>query len=372
MIRRQLIVASLASVALASCQCNSLRIEGDVSNLPDGPISLSTLDTTLHWSPIATTDVKGGHFIFTGSSLDDEECVILTQGDQNFVVFAGNGNVKIKGNALRPEDIVVSGSDINDKLIEFTNGVPGRERLSQIMALLGSTTNNVDRQEELTDEAREIKKAQAAYIRESIMSNSTSALGPFILLNHFGLLTYDEVQSFNETFRASIGDHKYVRLIDAELTKHRLAYEAQKRTEIGRPAPEIALPNAAGDTLSLRDLRGKIVLIEFWTSGDETCRKNNVTIAETYNKFADKGFTVLGISTDKDAAEWRKAVEAEDLKGVQLIDQAGQTADAYGVKALPVSFLIDEDGIIVAKDTEGDNIFADIEARMKKHAKAKN
>lgn len=372
MTRRPILVASLATVALASCQCNYLRIEGDVSNLPDGTIYLSVLDTTLHWSPVDSTTVTDGRFTFAGTTqLEGEECVVLTRGDQNMIVFTGNGNVSIKGNALRPEDIEVKGSAINDELIEFTNGVPGKERLSQIIAMLGSTTNNIDKQEELSDEARAIKKAQADYIRKSIMDNTDSPLGPFILLNHIGLFTFDEAQAFAEAFQNELGEHKYVDLINIELLRHRLIYEAQKRTEVGRPAPDIALPNENGDTTTLGSLRSKVVLIDFWATGNEACRRNNLTIVETFNKFADKGFTVLGIATDKDEEAWRTAVMQEGLKGVQLIDKDGDIAKLYGVRALPASFLVDEDGVIVSKDVEG-NIFADIEARMSKNAKTKN
>ncbi|MGN0028803.1 MAG: redoxin domain-containing protein [Marinilabiliaceae bacterium] len=373
MTRRPAFVASLAMVALTACQCNYLRIEGDVANLPDGLIYLSALDTTLHWSAIDSTRVENGHFLFSGNTrLGDEECVILTSGDQNMVVFTGNANISIEGNALRPEEIKVSGSRINDKLIEFTNGVPGKERLNQIAALLGSTINNVDKQEELNEEVNAIKKAQADYIRKAVVRNSSSALGPFILLNHIGLFTFDEARSFVETFKVSIGNHKYVELIDRELNRHRILYEAQKRTEIGQHAPEIRLPNEKGDTTSLSSLRGNVVLIDFWRPGDDACRKNNQIAMETFNKFAAKGFSVVSISTDGDSALWAKAIRDEGLKGVQLIDKEGEIAELYAVRSLPASFLIDEDGIIVAKDVEGENIFTDIEARMNKRAETEN
>lgn len=372
MTRRSIIVTSLAAVALASCQCNSLRIEGDVSNLPDGPIYLSVLDTTLHWTRVDTANVNNGHFTFRGVGLDDEECLILTSGSQNMVVFAGNSDITLKGNALRPEEIKVSGSDINDKLIEFTESVPGRMRLSQIVAQLSTTTNNVDKQEELSKEAQEIKKAQLDYIRQSILDNASSALGPFLLLNHIGLFSFDEAQAFSDAFKKTpVGGHKYVRLIDSELSKHLQQYEASKRTEIGQPAPEINLADAKGDTTTLRSLRGTVTLITFWKAEDDACRKSNHTIVETFNKFADKGLSVVFISTDNDPREWAAAVAEQGLKGIQLIDQDAQAAHAYDVKAVPASFLIDEDGIIVSKDVEGDNIFADIEARMRKHLQEK-
>lgn len=288
------------------------------------------------------------------------------------VVFAGNDKVRINGNALRPEEIEVSGSAINDALIEFTNGIPGKERLSQIAALLCSTANNVDKREELAEEANAIKKSQADYIRKSILSNSSNALGPFILLNHISLLSFEEAQSFAETFKATQPTHKYVSLIEHELNKHRKQYEAQKRTSIGQPSPEINLPNVSGGATALSSLRGKVVLIDFWTSGNEACKKNHQTIGVTFDKFESKGFAVLGIYVGNDTALWKTTIKDENLRGKQTIDRDGVATEAYGVRELPATYLVDEYGIIVAKDVDGESIFADIEDRMNKHTETTN
>ena len=91
----------------------------------------------------------------------------------------------------------------------------------------------------------------------------------------------------------------------------------------------------------------------------------------TLDKFASIGFMVVGISTDTDEVKWRTALKAENLKGIQVMDKDGSAAKQYAVQTLPASFIIDEDGIIAAKDVNSENIFADIECRMQKHANSR-
>lgn len=366
------IVSIMASVALASCQCNSLRIEGDVSNLPDGPIVLSALDSTIQWRQLATADVKNGKFEFAGhTKLREEECLLLTSGTQSIAIFASNGHMTISGNALRPEDMEVKGSAINDKLVDFTRGIPGKERLAQITALLASTTNNVDKREELTEEARSIENAQLGYIRQAIADNASSPLGPFLLLNHIGLFSFEEADAYLKLFANEIPNHKYVRYIKCEIERHRSIHDAQKRVAIGQPAPDITLIRENGDTITLSQLRGQVVLIDFWQADSDPCRKNNQIVMSTLDKFASIGFMVVGISTDTDEVKWRTALKAENLKGIQVMDKDGSAAKQYAVQTLPASFIIDEDGIIAAKDVNSENIFADIECRMQKHANSR-
>ena len=364
--RLSMAVVAVASVALASCQRNSLRIEGDVKNLPDGPMTLALLDSSFHWQIVDTAEVRDGRFVFSGGvNLEQPECVVLSIGNQNMVVFAGNDDVCMKGNALKPEDIEVCGSPLNKTLAEYTQGMPGCDRLAQIMAQMAAMGGDVDKREELTEEMHGIEKAQMDYIRHAIADNAATPLGPFLLFNNMGLFSYDEVESFQSAFRKAMPTHKYVRLLDQQLAARRQINEALKRVELGRLAPDFVLLNEQGDSVSLCSLRGSVVLLDFWASWCAPCRKNNKTVVEVYKKFASKGLEVVGVSVDKDRADWLTAKEQDQLPGIQLIDNGG-VAQAYGVQRIPASFLIDETGVIVSKDSDNGNIFDDLEKRLTK------
>ncbi len=133
--------------------------------------------------------------------------------------------------------------------------------------------------------------------------------------------------------------------------------------EVGNIAPEINLPTPNGDTVKLSSLRGKMVLIDFWASWCGPCRKENPVVVKAYKEYKDKyykagdGFTIYGVSLDKSAENWKKAIETDGLEWTNVSDlkywdsEAGRT---YQIRSIPSNFLIDGNGVIVAKNLKGE------------------
>ena len=120
---------------------------------------------------------------------------------------------------------------------------------------------------------------------------------------------------------------------------------------IGNPAPDLNFSSPSGKNIKLSNLKGKIVLLDFWASWCKPCRAENPNVVRLYNQYKDKGFTVYSYSLDKVAANWNAAIQqdrliwpyhASDLRGWQ-----GAGAALYNVKSIPQTFLIDRDGNII-------------------------
>ncbi|MES2849692.1 MAG: TlpA disulfide reductase family protein [Bacteroidota bacterium] len=131
---------------------------------------------------------------------------------------------------------------------------------------------------------------------------------------------------------------------------------ANAQIKVGDIAPEIALPGINGDTVKLSSFKGKVVMIDFWASWCGPCRKSNPHVQKLYEKFKDKGFEVLGVSIDNRKESWIKAIRKDKIKYTQVLDGEGwdaNTAVKFGVDAIPATFLLNKEGVIVAVDLEG-------------------
>ena len=127
---------------------------------------------------------------------------------------------------------------------------------------------------------------------------------------------------------------------------------AQFAVSVGQPAPEIALPNPDGEIMRLSDLKGQVVLLDFWACWCGPCRRANPHVVSLYNKYKDQGFTVFSVSLDRNGQKqsWVNAIEQDQLTWDTHVSDLkfwqSEPARRYGVTAIPATFLLDREGVI--------------------------
>ncbi len=116
--------------------------------------------------------------------------------------------------------------------------------------------------------------------------------------------------------------------------------------QVGFAAPDFTLETLGGETVSLADLRGQVVLINFWATWCPPCRAEMPAIQQVYETYRDQGFTVLAVDVQEGKAQVANFAEERGLSFPILMDLDGAVSARYQVKAMPSTFFVDRSGVI--------------------------
>ncbi|WP_438969371.1 redoxin domain-containing protein [Nonlabens sp.] len=357
---------------LAINQCNEKKkethfINGNAPGVANGMrVYLNDLDQNGRTVIIDTSIVMEESFFFDKKEqLSSEEVRFLTLdgSEGNFIILVQNSalNIRLKKDSLYDSEVI--GSKSNQALKTFKKQQTSYASQSKIYrderaAALRSNDNT--KATDVTAKWTQAEKDFKEYAIETITSNNSSVIAPMILGELLNSKFIDAAKSreiYND-FNTQVKQSVMAQRIDAYLKK-------TESVAIGAKAPEFEGTSPDGSIIKLSDVLGKVTLIDFWASWCGPCRRENPNVVAAYNKYHEKGFNIISVSLDKKNGEkaWKEAIVKDkmDWNHVSRLMYFGPLAKLYNVNAIPATFLLDENGIIIATNLRGQQLHNKLE-----------
>lgn len=231
-----------------------------------------------------------------------------------------------------------------------------------------NTFNKMTKEEQAANESYldslydESVAQRKSYVSNLINNNLNNIASPYILLMEENTLSEDDMLALSsklsaETIATDMGKDLNERV------------EVIKNTQIGKAFVNFSMQDANGNMVNLMEVvKGKVVLLDFWASWCAPCRAENPNVLANYNKYHEKGFDIVGISLDEKKDSWLKAIEKDGLTWLHLSDLKGwkcAAAKLYGVRSIPQNVLLDQNGVIIAKNLRGEELGAKLKELYK-------
>jgi peroxiredoxin len=361
-------VLGLTMLALGVSGQNKVEITAKMPELVNGdPVFVwnafsQAKDTTIvkdHAFSISADVQNGGSTFILQAGKNPEKnglgmFMVMQPGKMH--IEGGNGT-GFKGATFSGDGFVTDWFEM-EKIMEPTN-----ELFKQMDGLTADfqEANKLGDQEAAKRIADEVKVVRQKIVvnGKQFMDAHLGSVGSAYIMNALlsNLLTSQEKISYVSKFTGRAYDNHLTKTMLATLT----GTEAQW---IGKPAPDFSQPDANGKMISLKDFKGKYVLLDFWASWCGICKKDIPELKEVHEKMKGKNISFVSISIDDDNNKWRKALSEQNMAWPQLSDLKGDqnaAGQAYKVEGIPAKFLIDPNGIIVGagfreKDARGNSI----------------
>ncbi|MDR1054551.1 MAG: AhpC/TSA family protein [Prevotellaceae bacterium] len=360
----------------SACSNNSAVIKGNIKNADARKLYLEELNISVRKLIDSTKINAKGNFSFNYKFTRNEPSFIILRTDSvilaNFLLERGE-TLNYTADYKWPGNYTVAGSE-GSVLVKELN-----DQLAVISSKLDSLVRVLQKAEK-TKEYDSIN-TQINYAMGAVVVKHKQSLIRFILQHPTSYASFTAIYQrlpsgisffgkekdilYYKTLVDSLSIHypksAYVQILNDDYQLLQSAISMQNllsKAEVTEGTPELELPDTAGNMIKLSSLRGKVILIDFWSAVNPAMLMNNRELVDIYNKYNSRNFEIYQISEDTDNRDaWLQAINNQQLRWVCVMDTpSSYAALAYNVIRLPANYLIDEKGEIIGKNLFGENL----------------
>lgn len=355
----------LMIIAVASCKTGDTKkpnhfIEGDAPGIFNGMrVYVNKLNAGNRPMVMDTAIVMDEKFYFDKKeniTFPEVRFLSMDTGDDKFVFIQGDEPLKIEINKDTLWASKVFGSEENRLLYDFRKKQADYQISSnQFKNDRGDAYRSGDEAagSEITKKWMDAEENYKNGIFQTIESNSDKLVSSMIIgdLLNSKLIDTDKARTLFNFLKGDVKESPITKSLETYLLKF-------EKTAIGAKAPTFEGKTPDGNVLKLEDALGKITLIDFWASWCGPCRRENPNVVRAYKAYHDKGFNIISVSLDRPNAEaaWKAAIEKDEMDWFhisRLMHWQDPIAKLYNVTGIPATFLLDENGTIIAKNLRG-------------------